>query len=100
MCRACRTGRTTRGLRNGVQSEVEVASASDYENALQSAGITLGVSERSSQIWRDATAAAAEVGGAIPEAAREALLQEVTHLVEAPTVVRGDFSREFLQLPR
>ncbi|CAL8470617.1 g10159 [Coccomyxa elongata] len=93
-------GRTTRGLRNGVQLEVEIASASDYENALQNAGITLGVSQRSSQIWRDATAAAADVGGIVPEAAREALLHEVTHLVEAPTVVWGDFSRDFLQLPR
>ncbi len=79
---------------------MEITSASDYGNALQNAGITLGVSQRLGQIWRDATAAAADVGGIIPEAAREALLHEVTHLVEAPTVVRGDFSRDFLQLPR
>lgn len=79
---------------------MEVATASDYAAALEAAGIELGVSQRSSLIWRDATAAAAEAGGIIPEAAREALLQEVTHLVEAPTIVRGDFSSDFLQLPR
>ncbi|EIE22621.1 hypothetical protein COCSUDRAFT_53607 [Coccomyxa subellipsoidea C-169] len=93
-------GRTTRGLRNGAQPEMEVASASEYAAALEAAGIQLAVSQRSDLIWRDATAAAAEAGGIIPESAREALLQEVTHLVEAPTVVRGDFSPDFLQLPR
>ncbi len=96
----CSAGRTTRGLRNGAQPEMEVASASDYAAALEAAGIQLAVSQRSDLIWRNATAAAAEAGGIIPESAREALLQEVTHLVEAPTVVRGDFSPDFLQLPR
>lgn len=100
MSELCCVGRTTRGLRSGAQPEVDVASASGYTSALESAGIMLGVSQRSSQIWRDACAAAAAVGGVIPEAAREALLHEVTQLVEAPTVVRGDFSPDFLQLPR
>jgi glycyl-tRNA synthetase len=90
----------THGLRNGEAPELEVASASDYAAALEAAGITLAAGERESLIWRGACEAAAAVGGAVPESARGALLEEVTHLVEAPTVLRGDFDPQFLQLPR
>ena len=100
MCYAVIVGRTTCGLRNGSQPQVDIASASEYSSALSAAQILLGVSQRSEQIWRGATAAAAEVGGVVPESAREALLHEVTHLVESPTVIRGNFDAKFLSLPR
>ena len=41
---------------------------------------------------------ASEVGGIVP--ADDALLAEVTNLVEAPTAFLGTFDAEFLQLPR
>lgn len=95
-----RAGRTTQGLRNGEAPELQVASASDYAAALEAAGITLRVGERERRIWSGACEAAAGVGGTVPESARGSLLEEVTHLVEAPTVLRGDFDPKFLQLPR
>jgi glycyl-tRNA synthetase beta subunit len=39
-----------------------------------------------------------EVGGTIPE--DEALLAEVTNLVEAPVALRGAFDKSYLALPR
>ena len=71
---ALHAGRTTRGLRNEAQPELEVASASHYSSALERAGIALGVGEREGLIWRGALAAAAEVGGTVPESARAGLL--------------------------
>ena len=64
-------------MRNGQQPELEVASAAEYGAALRNSGISLSVDERESHIWRDAAAAAAVVGGSVPESARGALLQEV-----------------------
>ena len=98
-------GATTQGLRNSQSSHkfsspVEVASASEYAAALEGAQISLGVQQRAEAIWRDTLAAASEVGGTVPDSARGDLLHEVTHLVESPTVLRGEFSPDFLRLPR
>jgi hypothetical protein len=40
-----------------------------------------------------------QVGGVIPESAAGNLLDEVTNLVESPTVIRGAFDPAFLELP-
>ncbi len=98
-------GRSTQGLRNspssrGLGSTVEVASASDYSAALEGAQILMATQQRSELIWRDTLSAAAEVRGTVPESARADLLQEVTHLVESPRVLRGSFNAGFLKLPR
>jgi glycyl-tRNA synthetase len=92
----------TRGLRNSGRqdAQLEVPTASEYTGLLEGARIALGVASRRDLIWRGAAAAAAEVGGTVPESARGDLLQEVTHLVEAPTVIRGEFNPKFLSLPR
>ena len=47
-----------------------------------------------------AQAAAATVGGVVPLSSQNDLLEEVTFLVEAPTVVLGDFDAGYLELPR
>lgn len=98
-------GPTTQGLRNGRSSHgftspIEITSASEYAAALEGAQITLGVQQRAEAIWRDTLSVASEVGGTVPVSARCDLLQEVTHLVESPMVLRGTFSPDFLQLPR
>ncbi len=98
-------GATTQGLRNSrsghsFTSPVEIASASEYAAALEGAQVSLGVRLRAEAIWRDTLSAASEVGGTVPDSARGDLLHEVTHLVEAPTVLRGGFSPDFLRLPR
>ncbi|GIL46417.1 hypothetical protein Vafri_3416 [Volvox africanus] len=89
----------TRVLRNAAAPEVAVASAEGYLPALASAGISPSGTGRAEAIWRDVAAAAAKVGGTVPESTRGDLLEEVTNLVESPTVVMGSFSSDFLALP-
>ena len=45
-------------------------------------------------------AAAPPYAGVIPDGTRHDLLQEVSNLVESPTVVLGGFDPAFLALPR
>ncbi len=58
------------------------------------------VQERKAAIWRDVEAAAHGAGGVVPDGCRGDLLDEVSNLVESPTVVLGSFGEEFLRLPR
>lgn len=55
--------------------------------------------KRRETIWQGAQEAAKQGGGHIPESAKGDLLQEVTDLVEAPTVILGSFDQSFLELP-
>lgn len=93
-------GSTTRLLRNADQPEQQVASAADYLPVLQQGAISLGLEGRKQQIWQAVTAAAAGVGGVVPDGTRGDLLDEVSNLVESPTVVLGGFDPAFLALPR
>ena len=61
---------------------------------------SLGLVARKQAIWGHVTAAAAGVGGVVPDSARGGLLEEVSNLVESPTVVLGGFDPAFLALPR
>ncbi|PNW77355.1 hypothetical protein CHLRE_10g433000v5 [Chlamydomonas reinhardtii] len=92
-------GATTRVLRNAASPTLPVPSAEAYLPALAAAGISLPGAGRAEAIWRDVTAAAARVGGVVPDSTRGDLLEEVTNLVEAPSVVMGSFSPDFLALP-
>lgn len=92
-------GPTTRVLRNAAQPELPVASAAAYGPLLQQQAIELDLDARRQAIWAGAAAAAAEVGGFIPESAGGDLLDEVANLVESPTVIRGAFDPAFLELP-
>lgn len=92
-------GPETRVLRNAAQPQQAVASAEEYQQLLARERITLDLDARRESIWAATTAAAAEVGGSIPESCRGDLLDEVANLVEAPTVVRGAFDPAFLKLP-
>jgi glycyl-tRNA synthetase len=60
-------------------------------------GIILDVADRRSEIEKQIRVLAEEVGGTIPN--MPDLLNEVTHLVEAPTAFRGTFSEDHLSLP-
>ncbi len=61
-------------------------------------GILLDQNQRRQRIKGDLDTLAAKVGGVVSE--DEALLTEVTHLVEAPTALLGEFDSAFLDLPR
>ena len=90
-------GNSTRGLRFIQPHSFSVANADEYFAALGKQGILLDPAERKAEIERQIQALAAEVGGEVPSDA--ALLTEVTHLVEVPTALRGDFNPRHLELP-
>ncbi len=94
-----KAGPYTRGLRfidNG--ADIEVSSPKDYFKILDKQGILLDQDIRRQRILKDVQHLAGKVGGEVPE--DPALLEEVTHLVEAPTALLGEFDPAFLDLPR
>ena len=91
------SGKTTRRLRFSDPEEVPVAKPEAYFDIIEGQGIILDVENRKESILEQVEGLAAIVGGQIkmdPD-----LLMEVTHLVEAPTGLRGDFEEEYLSLP-
>lgn len=79
---------------------LQVAHSSHYLGALQRQNIVLSIEDRQQLIWEAVEATAGLVGAHLPQAAAQELLEEVTNLVEAPTVVLGDFDPAFLSLPK
>ena len=92
------SGNTTLGHRFLSDGAVIVSSAGDYETTLREKGsIVAGFETRKASI-REALERAAGGKGAL--SADEALLDEVTALVEYPVVYEGEFSPEFLDVPQ
>ncbi len=91
------SGRITRGIRPQGSPEIEIAAAEAYEETMRRHGIMLRVEERQTAIMEQGQRLAAQAGGKIVESA--GLLAEVANMVEWPTVVRGGFADEYLQLP-
>ena len=88
----------TKGLRFIDSGELEVKSPTDYFQVLQKQGIILDQKEREERILRDLNTLAVKAGGEV--APDSSLLSEVTHLVEAPTALLGEFDKAYLELPR
>ena len=91
-------GASTRGLRFSETEDIAVKNADDYFEAIETVNILLNPEERQAEIEKQIHALAAELDGEIPE--DPGLLLEVTHLVEAPTALRGEFNPRHLALPR
>ncbi|MBV7481470.1 glycine--tRNA ligase subunit beta [Bordetella sp. BOR01] len=95
-------GRSTLGHRFMADAPVDVADADAYETALAEQGRVIASFElRRAAIDTQLQAHAARLGatlGTDPEVA--ALLDEVTALVEYPTVYVGQFEEQFLQVPQ
>ncbi len=92
-----RAGNVTRGLRFLEPPEITVNTPDAYFTALQEQGIIIDPIERKADIEAQIAEAAAEVGGEIlpdPD-----LITEVTHLVEAPSALLGNFNPRHLDLP-
>ena len=71
--------------------------ADDYERALREQGkVVAGFAARRELILKSLESAA---GKGATLVADDALLDEITALVEAPSVYAGEFSREFLEVP-
>ncbi len=87
--------RLTHGMRFSTEPILSLASPADYIPYLEREGIILDSAKRRETIWQQALALAAKTGGKLEE--DEALLQELTNLVERPTALLGSFERRYLE---
>ncbi|MDE2607672.1 MAG: glycine--tRNA ligase subunit beta [Burkholderiales bacterium] len=95
-------GRTTQGHRFEAKSpRITLPDADSYAAILASEGAVIAsFAERRDEIERQLKAAAHAVGGGAHPVQDEALLDEVTALVERPNVLTCEFEREFLDVPQ
>ncbi|MFH1059087.1 MAG: glycine--tRNA ligase subunit beta, partial [Pseudomonadota bacterium] len=92
------SGDVSYGHRFHAPGPVAVTDAADYVAKLREACVLVVRAERHQATQAEVAAAAAAAGGAlVPD---EALLEEVTDLVEQPVACAGAFDREFLAVPR
>jgi glycyl-tRNA synthetase beta chain len=97
-----RSGNSTQGHRfEAAVSPVVIAHADAYASTLaQEGSVIASFSERRAEIVRQLVAAATQVGGGCKPIDDEALLDEVTALVERPNVLVCEFEKEFLDVPQ
>jgi glycyl-tRNA synthetase beta chain len=95
-------GNATQGHRfEAAKSPVVIAHADAYAQTLRDDGAVIAsFAERRAEIARQLAARAAEVGGGCRPIEDDALLDEVTALVERPNVLVCQFEREFLEVPQ
>jgi glycyl-tRNA synthetase beta chain len=95
-------GNRTQGHRfEAPLSPVVLAHADQYAETLRNDGAVIAsFAERRAEIVRQLHAAAAQVGGGVKPIDDEALLDEVTALVERPHVLICQFEKEFLDVPQ
>jgi glycyl-tRNA synthetase beta chain len=90
-------GDKTRGHRFLSSGEITVSNFADYQAKLKAAKVILDQAERKASIKAQAEAAAAKEGLTVKQ--DEGLLEEVTGLVEWPTVLMGKIDDEFMAVP-
>jgi glycyl-tRNA synthetase beta chain len=95
-------GNRTQGHRFEAKvSPVVLQHADQYAETLKNDGsVIASFAERRAEIVRQLQAAAAKVGGGCQPVEDEALLDEVTALVERPNVLTCQFETEFLGVPQ
>ena len=95
-------GRTTQGHRFEAKvSPVVLKDADSYAETLKNDGAVIAsFTARRAEIVRQLAAAAAKVGGGVNAIEDDALLDEVTALVERPNVLVCEFEKEFLDVPQ
>ena len=92
------SGRVSRGVRPHGSPAITITSAAAYGEAIADAGVVLDQEERQRQILAGIQSLAAAVGGRVPD--DEALLEEVTNLVEQPLPLLGRFDPAYLSVPK
>ncbi|MBE7942388.1 MULTISPECIES: glycine--tRNA ligase subunit beta [Ramlibacter] len=95
-------GRDTHGHRfEAARDPVTLAEADSYAATLERDGAVIpGFDARRAEIARQLAEAAARVGGGVRPIEDDALLDEVTALVERPNVLTCAFETEFLEVPQ
>ena len=92
-------GKTTSGHRFMGSGEIELANAGEYEAKLKEAGhVIASFTDRKAMIEKALASKAAALGASLGEYAD--LLDEVTALVEHPSVYVGAFDTRFLEVPQ
>jgi glycyl-tRNA synthetase beta chain len=96
------SGNTTQGHRfEASVSPVVIVDADSYAATLAKDGAVIAsFAERRADIVRQLAAAAAKVGGGCKPIDDDALLDEVTSLVERPNVLICEFESQFLDVPQ
>ncbi|MBZ4416614.1 glycine--tRNA ligase subunit beta [Myxococcus sp. RHSTA-1-4] len=92
-----RSGRTTYGHRFLAPGAIELKAPADYEAALEKAHVVPDITKRRALLVEKLAAAAKVAGGRLME--DEALVDQVTNLVELPSPVVGSFEARHLDLP-
>jgi glycyl-tRNA synthetase beta chain len=97
-----KSGNSTQGHRfEAAVSPVVIAHADEYAATLQKDGAVIAsFAKRKAEIARQLAAAAAKIGGGVVPIDDDALLDEVTALVERPNVLVCSFEKEFLDVPQ
>lgn len=97
-----RAGRTTLGHRfEAPQAVVTFRHADDYAQTLAREGAVIaGFADRRAEIARQIATACASLGAELQVVADDALLEEVTALVERPNVLVCGFEPQFLEVPQ
>jgi glycyl-tRNA synthetase len=90
------SGRKTRGLRFTEPEQFPVDSPAVYFKRMSALSIILDLEARKNEIYEQAQAMAADVGGKIAD--DPALLEEVAGLVECPTAFLGEFDASYLEV--
>jgi glycyl-tRNA synthetase beta chain len=96
------SGNTTQGHRfEAAVSPIVIADADSYASTLAKDGaVVASFADRRAEIVRQLAAAAAKVGGGCKPIDDDALLDEVTSLVERPNVLICEFESQFLDVPQ
>ncbi|GAB4345742.1 MAG: glycine--tRNA ligase subunit beta [Cyanophyceae cyanobacterium] len=89
--------RISRGHRVLHPASFELETATAYRETLRNAGVIVDPAQRQQLIEQQVRETALKLGGTAPLPAD--LLEEVRDLTEFPSVVVGQFDREFLELP-
>ena len=97
-----KSGRETLGHRfEARRSPVVIAHADAYaQTLLEDGAVIASFALRRAEIARQLAAAAAKLGGGVHAIDDDALLDEVTALVERPNVLLCSFDEQFLQVPQ
>jgi glycyl-tRNA synthetase beta chain len=93
---------TTHGHRFLHSGGIALASADEYEARLRDGMVIVDFTARRAEIERQLAAEAQRLGAALGAQAAgfAGLLDEVTALVEHPSVFAGEFGRDFLEVPQ
>ncbi len=96
------SGNCTQGHRfEAEKSPVVIADADSYANTLEKDGAVIAsFAVRKAEIVKQLAAAAAKVGGNVLPIEDDALVDEVTALVERPNVLICEFEKQFLDVPQ